>query len=550
MGTADHDTCVHQRPGRGVALCALGALAACGLAQSGGSWTHLGGESSRESRGVGLAPDLSSPAWTLTHDQLGRSITFTPSAGVLVSFGVVVATGTVDIEGVPAHFVYGVRAFTGELEWQAPIDAPLLDSFSTPAIDEEHQTAIVASGSSLRAIRLHDGATAWTTMLPRAVVDASPVCTFSGGASLGVGDRVFVVDYEPFGVNGSLHCVNVDAFDASENPHAPGEIVWSVALGGTSGNSPSVAHVPGVGTRVIVATSGDFGVGAGRVVCFDAASESAPSPVWTFENVVPLGFFGGVGVMRDSSGTWSVLAASYSFTGGRTSANLVKLDALTGALSWSVGCNRTAGVPVHVEGGRVVLAGGLDGFGSIPTLQLFDDLGTSAAMVWDSAAATWTDLDGDTRIDEGEYLRVGGWTMSPSLLYGRRLLVGTLDHETSSVGASEAMMECDLLRVPSDPEFVRQVVAATGNAPAIVGVEGGAWVFSTGPGGLRAFAPIGVPADLNGDGWVTTDDLRAWDANSHRQDLDGDGVIDGDDRAVLVGALRDRERELLVRGRP
>lgn len=71
------------------------------------------------------------------------------------------------------------------------------------------------------------------------------------------------------------------------------------------------------------------------------------------------------------------MAASYSFTGGRTSANLVKLDALTGVMSWSVGCNRTASVPVYVEGGRVVVAGGLDGFGSIPTLQLFDDLGTS-----------------------------------------------------------------------------------------------------------------------------------------------------------------------------
>ncbi len=530
--------------------CALGVTVTFSRAQSSASWTHLGGEAFRESRGVGLVPNLAAPAWTLSTDMQGRPIAFTPSAGVVVSFGVVVATGSIDIEGVPTHSVFGVRAFTGELIWQTPVDAPVLDSFSTPVIDEEHQTAIVASGSSLRAIRLSDGSTAWTATLPRAVVDASPACTFSGGASLGARDRVYVVDYDPFGVNGSLHCLNVDAFDASVNPHEPGDIVWSVLLGGTSGNSPSVVHVPGVGTRVFVATSGDFGVGVGRVLCIDAASEVTPTPLWSYENVMPLGFFGGVSVARDAQGSLCVLAASYSFTGGRTSANLVKLDALSGAMAWSVGCNRTASVPVYVESGRVILAGGLDGFGSIPTLQLFDDLGTSAAMAWDSAAATWTDLDGDVRIDEGEYLRVGGWTMSPALLHDQRLLVGVLDHETSSVGASEAMMECDLSRVPSDPGFVRQVVAATGNAPAIAGVEGGAWVFSTGPGGLRAFAPVGVPADLNGDGWVTTDDLRAWDTNSHRQDLDGDGEIDGEDRAVLVGALRDRERELLVRGRP
>lgn len=550
MGTLEYGRCARSRRGAGVALCAMGGFAACGLAQSGGSWTHLGGESSRESRGVGLAPDLTSLAWTVTRDQLGRPIAFTPSAGVMVSFGVVVATGSVDIGGVPAHFVFGVRAFTGELVWQTPIDAPLLDSFSTPAIDEEHQTAIVASGSSLRGIRLSDGSTAWTTVLPRAVVNASPACTFSVGASLGARDRVFVVDYDPFGAGGSLHCVNVDAFDTSVNPHMPGEIVWSFTLGGTSGNSPSVVHIPGVGTRVVVATSGDFGVGAGRVVCVDAWSEATPTPVWTFENSQALGFFGGVGVARDSSGAWSVVAASYSFTGGRTSANLVKLDALTGVMSWSVGCNRTASVPVYVEGGRVVVAGGLDGFGSIPTLQLFDDLGTSAAMVWDSAAATWTDLDGDVRIDEGEYLRVGGWTMVPALLADRRMLVGVLDHETSSVGASEAMLECDLSRVPGDPLFVRQVATATGNGPGVVSVEGGAWAYSTGAGGLHAFAPLGVPADLSGDGVVNTDDLRAWDSNTLRRDLDGNGTIDADDRARLIGALRDRERALLVRGRP
>lgn len=62
-------------------------------------------------------------------------------------------------------------------------------------------------------------------------------------------------------------------------------------------------------------------------------------------------------------------------------------------------------------------------------------------------------------------------------------------------------------------------------------------------GELTITARIGR-ADVNTDGLVTQADLAAWDQGSGWRDVDLNGVIDADDRALLVATLRARRLEI------
>ena len=531
-----------------------GVLLACGAARGAGvdvpfdAWTHAGGGPGRAVVAPLPAPPIGVASWVRSTDGAGNTITFVGQAGVAVFGGRVYATGRISPPGGPAN-QYRLFAFAredGTPVWSAPVAKPVLDSYGAPTVDREHGAVIFASAKVVTAFDAASGAVRWQATLTRNVVNASAVVT----DDLGARDRAFITDYDGLGQGGRLYCINVDGFDAALNPWQPGAIVWSVAIGGSSGNSPAyLARREGGVGLVYVAAVGDFGFGGGRVMAFPVDAATAPAPTWTFENTIEAGFFGGVCVVAPTAGgpqvtggagRPAVLAASYAFDGGMEAANLVRLDGVTGALAWSTPCNRTRSIPVPLPGGRIALAGGIEGYGTVPSVELFEDLGTSAARVWSTATATWAD-DGDGSIETGEYLRVGGWTQQPvACAFGgrTRLVVGATPAAAAVDSRSGEMFVLDLGVAPGGAGFVAGTFVGAGGAAAVAGPN----AYSVGTAGLAAFGPRGSGLDVDGDGRGSVDDLSAWERGVGARDVDGDGAVSAADRAALVSALRSPER--------
>ncbi len=495
------------------ALLAIAAVAAP-------PWPMLGGDARHAGVAPPPAPTLAAPAWIASVDAEGAAIVFADRAGVVASETRVVAVGRSD----GADRVYAVDRTSGAVLWSAPVGAPVFDSWSTPAIDPVGRCVVVASGSSLTAHALLDGGPAWSTPLPRPIVNASPIVT----TDLGARDRLFITDYDGFGDQGTLHCVNVDAFDAAANPHEPGAIVWSRPLAAaTSGNTPAYAD-----GWVYVADAD------GRIARYAATASTAPSPDWSTAPAAGQGFFGGVTL---TSAGDAVLAASYAFSGGQLAARLVKLDAATGAVLWTTPCNRTSAMPIALPDGRIVVSAGLDGFGSATSVQLFADLGPEATLLWASALATWDD-DGDGALEPGEYDVRGGWTHHPIAVAdaaGAKLVVGVPAAGGGLFGAYDRLSVVDLEVAPGDAGFVVSSTAGGGSTPAIAGAS----VYAVGLVGLHAYGPAPSPLDVDGDGDGTIEDLYAWEAALGGRDVDRDLDVDADDRAALRAGLRAGELE-------
>jgi len=467
--------------------------AACGQTH-GQDWPQFARGPNRVSVSPGAtAPPLSlaMPRWVLSQDSSSNPITFVGQAGVAAGAGRVVAVGRVGGQ----FKVFCVDAAAGSILWAQPVPATILDSWSTPAIDLEHSLVLVASGAFLTALDLASGQARWQAALSRSVVNASPLVT----SDLGPADRAFITDYDGFGGAGRLYCVNIDPFDAQANPHQPGEIVWSVVLGTTSGNTPAYRD----GVVYVASVSDESGTTAGRVMGFPATAAAAPAPLWVFTNPAGPGFFGGVCIAGDGDG-W-VYAASYSLLGGHMSSNLVKLDAGAGAMAWSVPCNRTDATPIPLPGGLVAVSGGVAGFGSMPSLGLFRDDGPSATMLWDSALETWVDTNQNGWIDPGECMIVGGWTHQPALV-GGRLYTGAVPVATPGFGACTDVYAIDLLHRPGEAGFILGHAQGMGSTPAAAGGN----LYTVGSGGLYAFGPecyancdgSGVPPVLNVSDYV------------------------------------------------
>ena len=524
-------SCAHVRccaSARRALLIWLGAslLHASAYAQT--LWTHFArGDShnaltTQADGGAQLAPShLSSPLWIASHDNAGRVITFNGQAGPVVGCDRAFALGRSG--GTSRLFAF--RRADGLCLWSVAVPNPVTDSWSTPAIDESGAAVIVAAGNRVSAFHALSGQSLWTATLSRNVVNASPL------VSPDAPRRVFITDADGFGMNGRLYCINADHFDATLNPFAPGEVLWSVAIGGSSGNTPAYAD-----GRVLVATVGEFGFSAGSIVAFDASATTPPAPLWTFENVLPFGFFGGVSVKDGHA-----YAATYAFSGGQSAANLVKLDAATGTLKWSVPSNRTDATPIVLGDGRVVLSGGLAGFGASPSVQLFQDHGTHATMIWDTALDTWNDTNSNGSRDPGEYLSIGGWTHQPVAITSpasATLLVGTLPSGTGTSTPCTHLRAVDLNASPASPSFTLGSYAGAGSTPAVVGPM----VYSVGVSGLHAFGP---DLDVNADGSIDIEDLHAWEGPgliAGSRDLDRDGDVDSADLAILIAELRRDER--------
>jgi len=515
------------RRGAAFALAAL-AVSTVARAQPGDAWLTVARAPSHDALvGGATIPPLDDPAWTATVGPDGAPIELDLVSGQVVFDGRVVVPGL--IAGEDHLLAFDLE--TGEPAWAAPIPPAVFDSWATPSVDPVNGTVLHGSDVFVTAIDLETGEQRWQTELVWDAVNAAPAVT----DDLGPRDRAFITDFDPFVGQGSLYCINVDPFEATLNPFEPGEIVWSVEIGATGGASP--AYHEGV---VYAATTGAAGDGTGSILAFPGDAPDAPEPLWTFTNVQSGGFFGPP-VAKETDGGVRLFAASFAFSGGRTSANLVKLDAATGGLLWSVGCNRTNTAPLVLDDGRVLVSGGLWGFGTVPTLQAFRDDGASATMLWDSAHATWEDADADGEMDAGEFLPIGGWTVQPLAMTrnGRALVaLGTMEPDDLGLGPSDELVLLDLEHEPGSFGFVRARSSGAGNAPALTE----RLLIAGGPSGLVAH-PTHAAFDVNADGIVDLDDLYAWERGRGERDVDGDGDADADDRAALIGVVRRDEVE-------
>jgi len=400
-------------------------------------------------------------------------IWYVGQAGVVTDDRHVFSVAEVDRQ----HTLLAMNRLTGQIDWTAPIAAPLFDSWSTPAIDTINTTVIVAAGTELAAFDTATGARIWTTSLARPVVNASPAITHD----LGPADRVFITDYDGFGSAAKLYCSNIDPRDPNLNPFDPGDIVWAANIGQSTGNTP--AYLNGV---VYTASAGTGLAPNGQLFAFRADAtafpHAPPPPLWTFTNPKLAGFWGGVSVRMIGAQT-NVYVASYSFSGNLDSGNLVKVDAATGDLIWSVDANRSASIPVPLDDGRIVLAGGIMGFGSVPSVELFTDLGTSARLKWNSAIDTWIDANNNGLMEVGEFLLVGGWTTQPVATESNQILVGAIPTSGFLFDPNTDLYALDAARRPSDPQFVLDVYSGAGSSPAVTKNA----IYTVGQDGLHAF---------------------------------------------------------------
>lgn len=515
---------------------AIAALAPSPVASSAGAqphWPALARDASRTGLATGLRFDLAAPLWTTTHLPTGESIDIVGPVGPVATGDTVVVLA--EIAG--DDHLLALDAADGSVRWHAPVPPRFLDSAATPVISTDANLVAHASDFSVTALDLATGVVLWQTDLLADAVNASPIIT----SDLGPRDRLFITDYDPFLAGARLYCINVDPFDASLNPHQPGGIVWSVGVGSAAGGSP--AYRDGV---VFVPTAGLGGFGAGSILAFDATADTPPASLWSFTNTKPEGFFGGIGLQTVNNQTF-LLAASFAFSGTRDSANLVKLDASTGQLVWSIDSNRTNSIPIPLGDRRILLSTGLDGFGTTSSLQLFLDRGNTATRLWDSALATWTDANTNGSMEPGEFLRLGAWNHQPALL---RTGSGAIAYAARSPLSSdlsdpaEALAAIDLSFAPRSPAFVDQQSPGLGNSPAIAGNL----LITAGPVGVAAFAPLAA-FDVDRDGVLTIDDLHAWEQGTGDRDIDRDQTIDAADRALLIAELRRREPDDLREGR-
>ena len=458
------------------------------------SWTHFGGDPKHQSRThtTGSLAPLTTPSWVAGGD---GSITYIPRAqsGIVADQDQIYALAT-DPSLLGSALIVCYDRMAGSFNWATPVAPAILDSWSTPTVDVQHQQLIVGSGSFLTAIDTITGIVRWTTDIGGVVVNASPIVA----DDLGDNDRAFITNYSfGGGTPSKLTCINIDPFNASNNPYQPGEIVWQTSLlGDSSGNTPAYAN-----GMVYVSTASSPGSQAGQVHAFDATATTAPSPSWTFTNTINAGFFSGVSIARGH-----VYASSYSFTGLQYSANTVKLNKHTGDLVWSIPTNRTDATPIVLPGGDVVVSGGiatgafdfLPFYGSLPSIQYIADNNTPI-LLWDSALATLDDTNANGYWDFGEsYLSIGGWTHQPIAITidnAPMLLVGTLAQTTPGVqfNHNTNLSLIDLSKPPTDPNFVVEQYTGAGSTPAIVG----SWIYSSGQAGIHAFAqPAPTPSHL------------------------------------------------------
>jgi len=509
-----------------VTVCVCSALM---QATAHADWPQYGGDV-RRSSAAGGAPALLQSIWTATTDLGGDPLIFEGPSAPAVFDGRVYGYAKQLTNGIfTSNKLVAIDALCGEVVFETPLARGQFDSWSAPAVDVVHRTVIIGSGANLYAIDADDGSIVWETPLQQTIVNASALI-------VGPADqrRIYITDFDGFGQLASLYCVNASTFDAIDNPFQPGEICWTDPIGGASGATPTWTDEGLVVVAGINAPTDAPGITNGHVSAYDPTEPAGSRLAWRFQiaeiGVANEGFFGGVS-FKDGF----VYAASYDINGSGDNSNLVKLDAANGSLVWSAPCERTNAIPIVAGNGRVYLSAGLDGFGSTPKVQAFDDLGASAMRTWDTA------------VDSGLTLSVGGWTHQP-VLAGDHLYVGTIPAGFPFFGAYTDLSILDVTLTPGDIGFVVESANGFGSSPAVCNGR----LYSIGASGMFE---IGVPGDVCGAGSTPDGQLDLLDvpcfvdallhydgagfceAELRRRDLNNDGAFDGRDVAALTALL-------------
>jgi len=394
-------------------------------------------------------------------------------------------------------------ANSGQLLWASAIDKAVWDSWSSPCIDAKHNTVLIGSGSRVFALDANNGAQLWATSLDQNVVNAS-VC-----AAIDIPNaRAFITDYDDmFGGTGKFYCINLDA-NGPNNPYQPGQIVWSQLIGNSSGNT--VAYSNGI---VYVANiSPDF---LGYIRAYDATAAS-PVQLWKITN--PEGFWGGVVVTKEGF----LYAATYDFWGEEDNSTFFKIDCADGNIVWVTPTERTNAMPI-VVGDRIYISGGVDGYGSRPKVEAYQDNGVSASKLWQT----------------GPDMAVGGWTNQPVYANGK-LYVGAIPLGGDYFGAYTELYILNVSAMPGESNFViaHYKAKSCGNNPAVTYTS----IYTIGDDGLFKFHQPGFLGDIHRDKKVDMYDFDEF-ANDwlfdgpvgvRRPDLDLDGEVDFMDFALLA----------------
>lgn len=510
-------------------LCLATLTTTRSLAQN--TWPTLAADSTRSATTAQLFPNLSTPTWTCNKDENGRTITFVSRAGVAVGLHFIYTTGSVNEPGGNTWKLFAIARRTGAVAWSLPIDPPQLESAAAPAIDDRSASVIFSAGFTLQSVALYSPTIRWTAELNNPVVNASPVIARSWRGP----GRLFITDYDGFGDSASLYSINLDPHSA-RNPFQPGDIIWSTPIGASSGNTP--AYDP-ASDRVYVAAVGLYASNPGQIFAFPAHGGSlhaAPAPLWSFTNTTFDGFFGGLTIDPAND---ALYAASYGFFGSTISGNLVKLRASTGILRWSVASNRSASIPIRLPNNRIALSTGLQGFGSLPSLQIFSDNASSSSLLWSSHQRTWTDANSNGIIDSGEFIPIGGWNTQP--------LFSSSTNHLAVCGNDNILRIIDVSGISNttSPFILSQSAPNITGSPALAGNN----LYAIATTGLVAFGPAPALVDVNTDGLFDIEDLYAWEQSRGQRDVNGDGVINAADRDLLSSLLRANETQEQTEGR-
>ncbi|MCA9243098.1 MAG: PQQ-like beta-propeller repeat protein [Phycisphaerales bacterium] len=415
--------------------------AACNATVLASDWPQLAGGALHTSHTFNGPAGLGVTLWRAEPNAAEEYIAL---AAPVVSQGrVFVAARRFDGFDHVATLLIAYDADSGDRLWTAPMEPDEQDSWSSPAVDAARERVLFPSGFTLYAFEVDDGAPAWTTEFMRPVVNASPTVA---------GDRVLMSDAKGFGVGSRLYAVNAAPFDKNDNPYQPGDVVWDVDIGASTGATASV-----VGATVYVANID------GEIMAVDLGDGAE---VWRTDFAAVVGaesakFFSGLAARGGA-----LYGATYNFNGSANSSWLVKLDRATGAIAWRVPCARSRSIPIATDDGRILLAGGIAGFGSNTTVQAFADNDTSATMLWDTA------------VDAPALGSIGGWTTQP--LYSRgRLFVGEPAPPGDFFGPYQRLLAIRPALTPEAPGFVVQEQVGAGGSCAVsdqrlysIGVDG------------------------------------------------------------------------------
>ena len=496
-------------------------------------WLGVAGNRARTST-AGRAPrDLSHLRWCATPAENEQYVAqSTPAVAVARVFvNARVFSGLTHV----GNRLIAYDAVDGARLWSADVEADFLSSWTSPAIDENNGTVLLATNDDVYSFDQVTGACEWTLELDRRVVNSSPLVTAdltSGGVPA---NRALIADYSGFGSGAKLYAINVDPFDASLNPYKPGESVWTLDLGRAAGATPAY-----VKPWVYLATGGgDFLRANVSSPIPDPNHPGSVLPDWRTTVAINglgdgAGFFGGVSI----AGT-ALFAASYNFVGGENSAQLFKIDAGSGAEVWQAPCERTDSIPIPL-GGEVWLSGGLAGFGSAFKLQRFRDNGGSATTTWDSGQAAFSPV-------------IGGWTHHTAIAHDF-VYVGTPESPDPNAPPPGGMnfdpygelLILDSRVDPNQPTFLVDRFAGAGGSPALAHGR----LFSIGAEGLFAFDPSpACAADVNGDGVVGLTDLslilshfdgtRGAPKYNANYDINLDAAINLDDLSLVLAYFDD-----------